>query len=301
MYTTKLRNKKDSPFKYAVGSKEEIAEKKSKDKWQSADKAAAERYGKVERKKPTPEEQEKRKNFSVQPPLKGMTTGYFGSVYQKSKKGDSAGAPVGHAAIYKRAQKDYFATEYAKYEGAPKLNTKAKRDKFRSKNGGLTNFGSNDVHRSEEFCNAIRQSQWKELLNTETKFQTQWSNQAAATRGIDSVDQLLDHPNSRAIKNAAENEDRAARGLPEFFQTQIPDHLYDVGKTNEHAPCFRCKSNRFYCPHRVKSGIVNNRRVGGGEYKLMSAEVGGRVWGVSSKPAHGRIQYTSQFNDISHL
>jgi len=235
-----------------------------------------------------------------------MTTGYFGSVASKVNK-ETMNNPD---AVYKKQQKDYFQTEYSAYQGAPYLAISMTKDgkasqkgrsKFKVQNSGLTSFGSNDVHRSEEFCNAIRQSQWKELLNTETKFQTQWSNQAAAARGIDSVDALLDHPNSRAIKNTQENEDRLARGLPEFFQTQIPEHLYDVGKTNEHAPCYRCKSNRFYCQHRVRNGIVNNRRAGGGEYKLMSTEVGGRVWGVSSKPAHGRIQYTSQFKDISHL
>jgi len=46
MYTTKLRNKKDSPFRYAKDSKEDLAQKKKRDDRVLADKAYAERYGK---------------------------------------------------------------------------------------------------------------------------------------------------------------------------------------------------------------------------------------------------------------
>lgn len=285
MYTTKLFNKKDTPFKPAPDSKE--AKNQSTKKYQNDE------YG----LKPKVDSRHRGSQFVTQPGLKGMTTGYFGKVpadYGRSKN------KVDHREAYKTNQLSYFSKKFDVYKSTPPMSLDAKR--FRPKVApNQCNFGSNDVHRSDEFCNGMRQQQYKELLSTETKFQSLWAAQSAKSRGIDSVDQLVSADELRQRKHTEENQERRARGLPEFFQSQVPDKLFDVGKTNDHPTCYKCKTDRFYCKHRVGNDIISQRRHGGSEYKLMSAEVGGRVWGVSSKPTHGRVSSIKQFNDISHL
>lgn len=287
MYSSKLFNKKDTVFKYREDSKE--AEKQKARRQALAEKADA--YG----VRPKVDSRHTGKHFVTQPPLKGQLTGYFGYAPPK-QKGDKEEFKV----KYSNQQKAYFEHKEDVYAGAPAISLDKKR--FKPKNEGTKSlhFGSGDVHRSDEFCNGIRQSQWKELLSTETAFQTQWANAAAAQR-MDSVDELVNPTHARAAQVAQENAERTQKGLPEHFQTQIPEHLFDVGRVNATPICRKCKKDTFYCKHRVGSGIINSRRQGGSEYKTMSAEVGGRVWGVSSKPTHGRVRTTKQFFDISHL
>lgn len=216
----------------------------------------------------------KNPGFKMQPPKRGQTDGYF-------EKRDT-----------------YFKYVEDEFKGAPKLN-----DGNRKKPSDF-GFGSRDVHKTDEFTNQTRQSQWKELLKTEAAFQENWTNQRAATRGLDdSLDTFTNDPQNRSIRFAQENDTRRARGLPEHFQTQVPTALYDVGKEGqgETPVCNKCFSDTFYCKHRVGYGIVNTRRDGGSEYRTSSQDVGARVWGISTKPSYGRVRTTKTFLDISNV
>jgi len=220
--------------------------------------------------KATPDSRHKGAGLKMQPPLRGQTVGYFEENEAQLRRSDEP------------------------YSGAPKLNdgSRAKPTDF--------GFGSRDVHKTDEFTNQIRQSQWKELLNTEKKFQSGWAKTNSATRGLtDSLDGLV----TPSQRQAEENRMRRSRGLPEHFQTQVPGSLFDVGKpgAGETPVCNKCHSDTFYCKHRVGYGIVNSRREGGSEYRTSNQEIGGRVWGISTKPSHGRVRSTKAFFDISHL
>jgi hypothetical protein len=211
--------------------------------------------------------------FKMQPPKRGQTDGYF------------------------EKRETYFKYVEDEYKGAPKLNEGRKKPSD-------FGFGSRDVPKTDEFTNQTRQNQWKELLRTETQFQESWANQRAATRGLnDSLDEMIQDPQNRSIRFAQENDARRARGLPAHFQTQVPTQLYDVGKagSGETPVCNKCHSDTFYCKHRVGYGIVNTRRDGGSEYRTSSQEVGSRVWGISTKPSHGRVRTTKTFFDISNV
>jgi len=224
--------------------------------------------------KPPVDSRHKGAGFKMQPPLRGQTTGYF------------------------EDREKYFAyVDGDTKNGVPKFSTDPSRK--RTSDYG---FGSKDVHKTDEFTNQTRQSQWKELLNTEARFQENWSQQRALARGGDSLDQMMQTPQARALARQAENKERTQRGLPEHFQLRVPERLYDIGKDNGETPvCNKCERETFYCKHRVGNNIINARRQGGAEYATSSQMVGSAVWGISTKPSHGRVRSTKAFYDISHL
>jgi len=302
MYSTKLFNKKSTAFEpiKGKGGKEE---KKFEE--------VPIKEGKVvdEKNPDIMNGRYKGKQIFSQPALKGQLTGYFGFPSKETEVAPKD-ADKEFRDKFRIRQSNYFKHKEDEFKGAPSLiaqtkleksdkNRRFKPEKLEAKEGML-NFGSNDVHKSDEFCNGIRQAQWKELLNTESRFQTQWANKAAETRGLD-LDKSaeLSSPVNRLNRSREINLEREAKGLPAHFQTEVPIKLYDVGKVSETPICYKCSRQTFYCKHRV--GIVTARRPGGSEYRTMNQEIGGRVWGISSKPTHGRVAVTKQFSDISHL
>jgi hypothetical protein len=216
------------------------------------------------------ESRHKDPQFKHQPPLRGQTTGFF------------------------QDAKDYFELPSEPYNGVPKLRDREKRQtEF--------GFGSKDVFKPDEFTNQTRQMQWKELLRTETKFQETWARDRALAAG-DSLDDIMTAGESRSSARQKENMERSQRGLPTHFQTTVPEQLYDIGKDNGETPvCNKCSRETFYCKHRVGNNIINARRGGGSEYATSSQTVGSAVWGISTKPSHGRVRTTKSFYDISHL
>jgi hypothetical protein len=287
MYATKHRTTKTSSFQ---PSKEEAAKIKAKEESKSGT-VSENPYAPIKEKvDPKFADPKFRCNFKMQPPKKGQTTGYFGNLPKDDKKGSKPG-DNNH---YKNLNSQYFLYEGPglNHVGAPKLRADAKTKEKPISGMG---FGSKDIPKSHEFCNQVRQSQWKELMKVENTFQANWAKSRAIE--TDSLDEMIPkHEQARF-----ENENRKAQGLPEHFQNVVPTTLYDIGKT-EHTPiCNKCKKETFYCTHRVGAGIVHNRRLGGSEYKTSSHEVGGRVWGVSAKPSYGRVRTTKSFDDNSHL
>lgn len=232
------------------------------------------------------------KSFEIQIPKKGQTTGYF--------------ATLGHPKDPKinQMKEEYFKYTNDAYNDRPKFSDAKNKPPIHE---GTLAFGSKDAMKRGEFSNHFRSRQWRETLTKETRFNEKFAEIArerAIARG-DTLDTLVAaSPQTRKEKSIQENEWRKSRGLPTCFQTEVPDHLYDIGKETEGGTtpiCNKCSRDTFYCKHRVGTGVATARRPGGTAYQTSAREVGGRVWGVSTKPSYGRTNTTKQFFDISHI
>jgi hypothetical protein len=132
-----------------------------------------------------------------------------------------------------------------------------------------TGFGSHDARKRDEFSLQIRQDQYKENIEKETRFQAtcQKKQEAKAASGDTKEDEETE-------EEMTEEQQRSA----DWFQSNVPTTLYDIHNSpNGITPlCNRCKKETFYCIHRVKKKIDEqdvDRRLGGIE--LSSSSYGG--------------------------
>lgn len=157
-------------------------------------------------------------------------------------------------------------------------------------------FLSNDASKRDEFLITMREGQWKELLDQEHKFNDKWTL-AREEQTRKDIEAGVALPAVRPISAPQ------APHLP-YFQTQIPEHLYDIGNTPEgNTPlCIKCSRDVFYCKHRVmaRNGPVIARRPV--KQHVSSMDYGRYVDPKESqRPEFAYSHKAKEFYDSSHL
>lgn len=206
----------------------------------------------------------KGKQFQTNPAKQGQQGGYFGEF-------------------------KYNAVAYADTNSYRITQPKDKRK---------TGFGTGDANRRDEFTLDIRAQQYKELLTKELQFQAKKAaEEKESGNGTgDSLDEF------KASNSARFSASSTGRGEPVagMFQTQVPNHLFDIGRTAITPICNKCSRETFYCPHRVNSqGSDTLRRLG--PLKTSAMEVGSEIHKHNMKPPHGKRSQLKDFFDNNHL
>jgi len=160
-------------------------------------------------------------------------------------------------------------------------------------------FGSLDARRRDEFTLDIRAQQYKELLDKEHFFNKKhadereiWEEKIRMTKSAPTT--------LESLPKIIRPEDDTMRQFPEiFFQTQVPQNLYDIGKEQGTTPiCNKCSRETFYCKHRVGNSQITARRLG--PHKTSAMIVGSEVK-QANKPPYGRKSHIKDFYDANHL
>ncbi len=153
-----------------------------------------------------------------------------------------------------------------------------------------TGFGTGDANRRDEFTLDIRAAQYKELLSKELTFQASKVSDEKVSMA-DSLDKFA------ATKFSSTGRGEKIEGK---FQTQVTNHLFDIGRTSITPICNKCSRETFYCPHRMNShGADSLRRLG--PLKTSALEIGAEIQKQNIKPPHGKRSQLKDFFDNNHL
>jgi len=188
-------------------------------------------------------------------------------------------------------------TKFPEHKSDPYIDSmKAPSKTFKS-----VGFGSNDADRRGTFTLDVLCKQWKEKLKAET---------VKIANGQIGDDETLD-------PEQAEASFRRTYPNPQWFQTNVPFHSYDIGRegqANGTTPiCNKCSRETFYCRHRIKARVsekVKELRRSEGANDAMSPTSYNTYgsWTAEGFPSYiplkrkaGRVSTTKQFFDGSHL
>jgi len=188
------------------------------------------------------------------------------------------------------------------FDKFPEYKAETFVDKYKPSERKFKNmgFGSNDPERRSEFTIDVLSKQWKEKLKAEI----------CVMKGEIQDNEVEDQD----LKTATFQK---TFSNPKYFQTMVPFHSHDVGKTAENSTpiCNKCSRETFYCRHRVKAEMpetVTELRRPPGVNQAMSPtsyntygswcadDERGPKYSLA-KPQAGRIRTTKQFLDQSHL
>lgn len=163
-------------------------------------------------------------------------------------------------------------------------------------------FGTSDAIKRDEFTLNIKSLQYKELLSHEQKYQKKHNE----------LNNINNNENNNIDNTVNELHDKKSK----LYQYNVPHSLYDIGRTHSTPICNKCKTDTFYCIHRINNAhkqsdnnnTSNDSLRHTGTYKTSTSDIGSLITSNHIQQqlsnivkSAGNHQSIASFYDNTHL